>query len=51
MPQPLVMLMGVGLALVASGSMLVVLVGPVLTLAIKKEKSIKIRITCAVQGG
>ena len=45
MPQPLVMLMGIGL-----GPMLVVLVGPVLTLAIKKEKSIKIR-NLAVQGG
>ena len=28
-----------------------VLVGPALTLAIRKEKSIKIRITCAIQGG
>ena len=37
--------MGVGL-----GPMLVVLVGPVLTLAIMKEKSIKRR-TCTMQGG
>jgi hypothetical protein len=31
----------------------VVLVGPVLreTLAIRKEKSMEIRITCAIQGG
>ena len=39
------MLMGVGLPL------LVVLVGPALTLAIRKEMSIKIRITCVIHGG